>query len=160
MTRPEPEKLRRGKAFHRAVQDDWTHTAQGEVDIEKAVKKPSGRRGRIDILAGANTTGSVGVGEVKATDWNRMTESSLRRNVTRQARQIWDYIESQLAQEKEVSPGVIFPTRPESIERLNLIEALFEEHGIAVVWYDESLEERRSRAGLSPIESDVADQAI
>ena len=159
MTRPEPEMLRRGKDFHRAVQDDWIRTAQGEVAVEKVVKKPSGRRGRIDILAGANTE-SVGVAEVKATDWDPMTESSLRRNVARQARQIWSYIESQLAQDKEVSPGIIFPTRPKSMERLNLIEALFEEHGIAVVWKDESTEERRARAELSTIESGIADKIL
>lgn len=145
MTRPEPEILRRGKVFHRAVQDDWRRTAQGEVAIEQGVVKPSGRRGRIDILAGADN-GLVGVAEVKATDWDRMTEPSLRRNVARQARQIWDYIESMVAQDKEVSPGVIFPARPKSMERLGLVEALFEEHGIAVVWNDESIDERRARA--------------
>lgn len=157
MTRPEPEILRRGKDFHRAVQDDWMRTAQGEVAVEKGVKRPSGRRGRIDILTGSNT-GSVGVAEVKATDWDRMAEPSLRRNVARQARQIWGYIESQLAQDKEVSPGIIFPTRPQSMERLDLIEALFEEHGIAVVWNDESTDERRARAELSSIESSIGDQ--
>jgi len=159
MTRPEPEILRRGKDFHRAVQEDWKHTAEGEVAIEKGVKKPSGRVGRIDILAGADT-GLVGVGEVKATNWDRMTESSLRRNVARQARQIWCYIESQLAQHKKVCPGVIFPMRPKSMERLELIEALFEENGIAVVWRDESNEERRARAGLSPTESGGAGQTL
>jgi hypothetical protein len=145
MKRPEPERLRRGREFHRAEQADWQCSAQGKVDIEKRVKKPSGRHGRIDILAGADTN-LVGVGEVKATDWDFMTEQSLRRNVARQVRQIWSYIESQLALDKEVSPGVIFPTRPVSIERLELIEALFEEHGIAVVWKDESIEGRRARA--------------
>jgi hypothetical protein len=148
MTRSEPERLRRGKEFHRAEQADWQRTAQGEVAIEKGIKKPSGRSGRIDILVGDDTT-LVGVAEVKATDWDRMTPSSLRRNVLRQARQIWDYIESQLEQGKEVSPGIIFPTRPESMERLEIIEALFEEHGIPVVWKDESIEERRVRADLS-----------
>lgn len=144
MIRPEPERLRRGKDFHREVQDDWRHTAEGEVAIEKGVTKPSGKRGRVDILAGGNTS-SVGIAEVKATDWDPMTELSLRRNVARQARQIWGYIESQLAEQKEVSPGVIFPKRPRSIERLQLVESLFEEYGIAVVWKDESIEERRAR---------------
>jgi len=150
MARPEPVRLRRGKEFHQAEQADWRRTAQGEVAIEKGIKKPSGRLGRIDILAGADTN-SVGVAEVKATDWDRMTVPSLRRNVARQVRQIWGYIESQLAQGKEVSPGIIFPTRPESMERMELIEALFEEHGIAVVWKDESIEERRARSAASPL---------
>jgi hypothetical protein len=76
-----------------------------------------------------------------------MTESSLRRNVARQVRQVWDYIESQLADDREVSPAVIFPKRPRSMKRLQLIEALFEEAGIAAVWNDESIEESRQRAG-------------
>lgn len=50
-------------------------------------------------------------------------------------------------QDKEVSPGVIIPARPNSMERLELIEVLFEESGISVVWYDESIDERRGRSG-------------
>jgi hypothetical protein len=94
--------------------------------------------------------GLVAVAEIKATAWNRMTVDVLRRNVLRHAKQVWGYIESQLAEGKEVSPGIIFPRRPGSMRRLNLIEALFEERGIAVVWQDESVDQRHARAGLTP----------
>ena len=57
----------------------------------------------------------------------------------------WDYIESQLELGKEVSPGVIFPKRPKDPDCLNLIEKLFEEEGISVVWEDESIAERKIR---------------
>jgi hypothetical protein len=130
------------------MQIDWHCTAEGKVEIEHGVTKPSGRPGRIDILAGADS-GLVGLSEVKATNWDRMTESSLRRNVARQARQVWDYIEAQLADDREVSPAMIFPKRPRSLKRLQLIEALFAEIGIAAVWNDESIAERRRRAGAS-----------
>jgi hypothetical protein len=92
----------------------------------------------------------VAIGEIKASSWDRMTAVVIRRNVLRQARQVWDYIESQLAEGREVSPGIILPRRPTSKRRLKLIEDLFEERGIAVVWQDESLAQRRARAGLMP----------
>jgi hypothetical protein len=100
------------------------------------------------FVDGADTP--VAIGEIKASAWDRMTTAAIRRNVLRQAHQVWDYIESQLAEGREVSPGIIFPRRPTAMRRLKLIEDLFEERGIAVVWQDESLAERRARAGLMP----------
>jgi hypothetical protein len=84
--------------------------------------------------------------EVKETDWDRMTPAAVRRNVRRQIRQIWDYIESQRAEGKEISPGVVFPRRPADMERLHLIERMFEDELIAVVWNDESVQERKARS--------------
>lgn len=155
VSKREPKALRRGKRFHRTVQAEWQQDAEGEVAVEKGVRKPAGRRGRIDIFVDAGDR-LTAVAEIKASDWDRMTESALRRNVSRQARQILDYIESQLVEGKEVCPGVVFPRRPKSRQRLEVIEALFEEQGIAVVWQDESLEERRARAGLPLSGSDSA----
>lgn len=68
----------------------------------------------------------VAIGEIKASAWDRMAPATLRRNVLRQARQVWNYIESQLADGREVSSGLIFPRRPRSMRRLRLIENLFE----------------------------------
>lgn len=147
MVKREPKALRRGRRFHRSVQADWLEKAQGDVDVEKGITKPGGRRGRIDVFVDAGDA-LVAVAEIKASGWNRMTAGAVRRNVLRHARQVWDYIESQLAEGKEVSPGVVFSKRPTSTRRLELIEALFEERGIAVVWQDESRDERRARARL------------
>ncbi len=47
--------------------------------------------------------------------------------------------------EKEISPGVIFVRWPVDKERMKLIEDMFEDEGIAVVWRDESIEERKGR---------------
>ena len=144
--RCEPERLRRGKAFHRHVQAEWeAGEGEGEVVSEKPVMKPSGRRGRVDVFVTVDRR-LVAIAEIKYSDWDAMTESAARRNVKRQARQIWDYIDSQLALGRDVSPGVIFPKRPESASRLALVETLFDAEGIPVVWYEESTEERRSRA--------------
>jgi len=38
----------------------------------------------------------VAIAEIKASEWDAMTPTAVRRNVKRQARQIWSYIESQL----------------------------------------------------------------
>lgn len=136
----EPERLREGKRFHRLVQEEWLETAEGEVRPEKRVVKPGGRGGRVDILVDPAEE-MVAVVEIKASDWDRMTEANVKRNVRRQARQIWAYIESQLQDGKEVCPGVVFPRKPRLPGRLAQIETLFDAEGIPVVWQDESIEE-------------------
>jgi len=141
----EPSRLRRGKAFHKEMQGDWVKSAEGEIVVEKGITKPGGGKGRIDIFVEDDGDNLVAVAEVKNSDWDKMTDSAVRRNVRRQIKQIWDYIESQLKVEKEVSPGLIFVRRPGDKERMKLIEDMFEEEGIAVVWRDESIEERKRR---------------
>ncbi len=82
-----------------------------------------------------------------------MTDEAVRRNVRRQIRQVWSYIESQIVEgeyvedgeHKDVCPGIIFPKRPKDGERMKLIEEMFEEEGIPVVWHDETIEERKAR---------------
>ncbi len=140
----EPRVLREGKRVHRTVQEDWLRTAKG-VHVERGIRKPSGRRGRMDVFVDG-TDSLVAIGEIKASSWDRMTTPVIRRNVLRQARQVWDYIESQLVNGREVSPGVIFPRRPRSMRRLRFIEDLFADRAIAVVWQDETLAQRRARA--------------
>ena len=142
----EPKEFRRGKAFHRKMQVEWLQTAEGKILTEKGITKLSGRKGRMDIFVDAGGDNLVAVAEVKASDWDTMTDSAVRRNVQRQIKQIWDYIESQLKAKKDVSPGVIFPKRPKDKARMKLIEDMFEEEGIPVVWQNESIEERKSRS--------------
>ncbi len=145
-TNKEPKRLRRGKEFHKKIQADWINTAEGQVLIEKAVNKQTGRKGRIDIFVSDTVDKMVALAEVKDSDWNKMTDSAVRRNVKRQIKQIWDYIDSQLVRQKDVSPGVIFPERPKDKTRMRLIEDMFEEEGIPVVWQDETIEERKARS--------------
>lgn len=151
----EPIQLRRGKAFHNEMQADWLKTAEGLVSKEKAITKPTGRKGRIDIFVDDDDPNStVAIVEVKATDWDKIAPKNIQRNVRRQIRQIWSYIESQIlngkhvegSEGKDVCPGVIFPKRPKDKERMKLIEKMFEEEGIPVVWHDETKEERKARS--------------
>ena len=142
----EPTQLCNGKAFHKKMQAEWFNTAEGKILIEKAITKPTGRIGRIDIFVDDDGDKLVAVAEVKASDWDKMTDSAVRRNVRRQIKQIWDYIDSQLAKEKEVSPGIIFPHHPKDKARMKQIEDMFEQEGIPVVWQDETIEERKARS--------------
>lgn len=141
----EPKPLRRGKEFHKKVQKEWRNTARGKVMTEKSMTKPSGRKGRMDIFIKSDEK-LVAVAEIKTSDWDAMSQTAIRRNVRRQVRQVWNYIDSQLTSGKNVSPGVIFPKRPKDSGRMNLIEKLFNEEGIAVVWEDESIVERKARS--------------
>ena len=141
----EPAQLARGRAFHRKVQAAWKKTAEETVTVEKSVTKPGGSRGRIDVHAQSDGV-LVGVAELKASDWDRMTESAVRRNVVRQIRQVWTYVESELSAGHEVSPGIVFQASPRSEQRRALIESLFEAECIAVVWEDETVTERKARS--------------
>jgi hypothetical protein len=140
----EPKQLRRGKIFHKKIQKDWHKSAEGTIKTEKSIIKPSGRKGRIDVFAQSDNS-LVAIAEIKASNWDAMRISVIRRKVRRQATQVWDYIESQLESGIDVSPGIIFPKRPRDTELLKLIERLFEEEGLSVVWDDESIEERKAR---------------
>lgn len=140
---PEPKRLREGKAFHKKVQAEWEADAEGEVQIEKRVKK-NNRVGRLDVFVSDADSEVRAIVEIKNSNWDKMASQAIRRNVKRQARQIWRYIDLQPTLDG-ICPGVVFPERPSDPQRLELIEHLFEEEGIPVVWEDESKAERRMR---------------
>lgn len=142
-SRKEPELLCKGKSFHRKIQAAWLATADGVVESEKSVIKVSGRKGRIDVFAdGGNTKALV---EIKATNWDSMTNTAIKRNVCRHARQIWNYVEVQPNNSSGVCPGIVFPKRPAAPCRMRLIEKMFAAEGIAVAWEDETVKERQKR---------------
>ena len=141
---PEPRRLREGKAFHKKVQADWEADAEGDVRTEMTVRKDGSRTGRLDVFVSEDGSEVRAVVEIKHSDWDKMTPQAVRRNVKRQARQIWKYIELQPTLDG-ICPGVVFPTRPTDPKRLKLIERLFEEEGIPAVWDDESMAERKAR---------------
>lgn len=149
--RSEPEQLKRGKAFHLKIQAEWRAEAEGEVSAERWVIKKTGRKGRVDVFVNDDDQdGCIAIVEIKASDWDRMSDKAVRRNIRRQIRQVWGYIESQIdgenyvptGEHKSVSPGIVFPKRPRNVKRLKTIEGLFTEEGIAVVWHDETTADR------------------
>ena len=72
--------------------------------------------------------------EVKSSDWDRMADRAVRRNVRRQVKQIWDYVESELASDREPCPGVIFSKKLADSEQAAYVETEFNDYGIQVVW--------------------------
>ena len=133
--KPEPNRLKQGKAFHRTVQEEWRQEAEGKVEPEKTVKYASKGRGRVDIMVDAKERTKALV-EIKHTDWDRMTEGAVRRNALRHIRQVWRYIDAQPNDADGVCPGVIYAKCPGSVARKQQIETLFIEAGIPVVWHD------------------------
>jgi hypothetical protein len=154
MQKSEPEPLRRGKEFHRKIQKEWIENAQGRIKCERIVLKMNNKKGRVDVFVDDDDPeGTIAVVEIKDSDWDKMTDKAVRRNVRRQIRQIWNYIETQIkgpdyvptGEGKSVCPGIIFPRRPRNEKRMKLIEAMFLDEGIQVVWNDESLQECKRR---------------
>ncbi|MHC4445903.1 MAG: hypothetical protein ACYTA5_25180 [Planctomycetota bacterium] len=151
----EPTQLCRGKTFHKLIQAEWENEGEGDITPERHIIKPSGRRGRVDVFVDDDDPeGVISIVEVKATNWDKIKKKNIRRNVRRQIRQIWSYIESQIVggkyvvggEGKDVCPGIIFPKRPKDKARMDQIEEWFNEEGIAVVWHDESIEEVKVRS--------------
>ena len=52
-------------------------------------------------------------------------------------KQMWDYVGSELASDKEPCPGVIFSKKPADSGRAAYIETAFNDYGIQVVWCGE-----------------------
>ena len=145
MTSEEPRILADGKKFHKLIQQDWQDTAEGDVSAEKTIATTRRRKGRMDLFVSCDED-LVSIVEIKNSDWDKMTLTAVKRNVRRQARQLWKYIEAYIQQQgKDVCPGIIFRKRPKIVGRLELVERLFEEEGVPVVWDDEIIEERKAR---------------
>lgn len=154
----EPAALRRGKAFHGRVQREWLHTAKdGKPRPGRYVQRLRGKRGRVDILVEELGDDMVSIIEIKASDWDKMSEPNVIRNVRRQSRQVWSYVEAQVELlNRQVCPGIIFQKMPKDQARLQLIEKILSDDGIQVVWHDESIEHLRSRMRSEDSEEDEA----
>lgn len=93
---PEPDLLKRGKRFHKRVQQDWQRSAEGEILVEKTIPLLFGsalgrhRRGRMDIFVDEDE-GMVAVAEIKGTDWDRVKH--VRKLLSSHERQIWKCVE-------------------------------------------------------------------
>jgi len=71
--------------------------------------------------------------EIKASNWDKMAPHRVRPNALRHARQIWRYIESELA-DRPVLPALVYPNEPKTPGRKEEIEGILHERLIQVVW--------------------------
>jgi len=141
----EPEILRRGKAFHKRVQEDWEKSAKGgQINLEhtislsllrKKTKRP--KSGRLDIFV--DEMGDfISIVEIKSTDWDKVKEKNRMKLLGAHRRQVWKYIEEYLDVIKiDVCPGIIYPSAPETPGLREMVETYLNDYGLQVVWYDD-----------------------
>lgn len=147
--RDEPDLLKDGKHYHAEVQQDWLgdDTIDGVVQTEVHIKKPSGRPGRIDVFVDTKDNLVVAI-EIKSTQWDKITEKNVRRNVRKHIRQVWDYMESLMGPDNEgtpVAPALLYKYKPADPAKVEVIEALCEEFAVQVVWEEWGDGENRQR---------------
>ena len=144
--RKQPPALVRGREFEALERAGWTAQAGDQLRFEKGIVDPSGKRGRVDVLVRlapgrprppTALDPGVGIGEIKATDWDRIDTSRIRALALRHARQAWRYIESQLATGESVCAAIIYPKAPKSAAKKELVEAALDSRGVQCVWRED-----------------------
>lgn len=136
----EPEQLKRGKAFHSEVQRDFANNSKdGEVIAEAfipldLIKK--GKHGRADILI-EDLGDFVTIIEIKGTDWDRVAERNVKRNLYRHQKQTFRYIDEFVQnQGLSVCLGIVYPAPPTRPGLKAFIEDhMLDEYGLPVYWY-------------------------
>lgn len=141
---PQPSQLIRGKKFQVLVQKDFIEntkdgTARKEAFISfKDLKQVRKKYGRMDIFIDELDADFVTIVEVKATDWDKIKPSNIKKNLWRHQRQLFHYIEKYLDVDKlQVCPGIIYPKPPKSPSLRQFIETCLEEYGAPAYWYSE-----------------------
>ena len=140
MKKAEPIRLKRGKAFHKLVQQIFRNQSEGRVQPEAGVidfTKKTQKRNRLDILI-TNLGNEVAIIELKNTDWNKIPEGRVTQNLYKHQRQILGYIESYLRLNPavDVSYGIVYPCPPKrKWLQIRIEEIMAERYGIPVYWH-------------------------
>lgn len=143
-------RMKKARAFHKLIQDSWENTAEGNIEKEHWLTKPSGKGGRADVFVDVESDYIV-ITEVKYTIWDRKSESSIKRTIQRHICQLHTYLESSDLdygdfERLDKTLSIIYPQKPKNDKLTKKIEKSFEDYGISVVWQDESADEHRARA--------------
>ncbi len=138
----EPEALRRGKAFEKIVQEDFTrNTKDGEAESEAFVsfvemKKIHRKSGRIDILI-SELGDFVTILEIKATDWDRIKPANIKKNLWSHQRQLFRYVDKfSEVDELGACLGIIYPKPPKTQGLRETIEGYLESYGVPAYWFN------------------------
>ena len=114
----EPSLLKKGKEFHRKVQQDWESTAKdGKICPEHTVsliskRSTHKRQGRLDIFVD-DVGDFISIIEIKSTDWDAVKPKNRKKLLGSHKRQVWRYIDRYLDVEKvDVCPGIIYKSPP------------------------------------------------
>ena len=141
----EPIILKRGKQFQGIVQNDFKlNNKSGNICIEESlsfekVDSIKQKRGRMDIFVFEDSDDYVTIYEIKATDWDRIKEGNIKRNLYRHSKQLFNYIDKYMTiDEKDVCHGVIYPSPPKKPGlREKIEEWAMELYSFPVYWYNE-----------------------
>ena len=140
----EPERLARGKWFQAIVQADFRdNTRDGVAHAEAYIpfdELPEIRQksGRADILI-TELGDMVTILEIKATDWDRIKPTNVKRNLSRHQRQLFKYVNKYYKIDGlQVCIGIIYPEPPQKPGLREFIESYLEETcGAPAYWYTE-----------------------
>ena len=141
----EPVLLKNGKIFQKVVQSDYkVNSIGGDVGIEEHVsfddlpdiKK---RNGRIDIIIHDVSDDYVMIIEIKATDWDKINQKNIKRNLYKHGKQLFNYIDKFVnVDNKNVGLGVIYPVPPKTEGLKEFIENIaMDMYSFPVYWYSE-----------------------
>lgn len=145
----EPERLRRGKEFHRLVQRFYVY--ESTFHPERRLYKASRRLGRADLFLWVDDQEDYAViTEVKNTNWDELeSRGNVARNLSEHRRQLYSYLDGTIEvrsissirtinlSEIDRTLGVVYPRKPSSQSLQDRIEGYMDQHGISVVWFDE-----------------------
>ena len=148
------ERIKQGRKFEAWEREQWNNELNSARKTEVGTKW-KGKAGRIDIRLqleeddGGRDT--VVIAETKATNWDKIKEHRVRLTATKHVNQIWRYINDVIKPRKEDHPNikeedlielrataaVVYPAPPTIPGRKEMIEEIFEEWAIQVVWREE-----------------------
>jgi len=148
----EPKRLRRGKRFQRLVQSDFELNSKDglvrrEAAVDLVLKRPARKsKGRADILI-TELGDFVTILEIKATNWDKIKPTNIKKNLWRHQAQLYSYADRYLdIDNTSVCAGIIYPTRPRDDDLCKLIESYLESYGTPAYWYDEIATEKPGNA--------------
>jgi len=97
------------------------------------------KRGRMDLFVFENSDDYVTIYEIKATDWDKIKEGNIKRNLYRHSKQLFNYIDKYMVvDEKDVCHGVIYPSSPKKEGlREKIEEWAMDLYSFPVYWYNE-----------------------
>jgi hypothetical protein len=129
------KRVGRGRKFEEWERVRWTGRINSAAEFE-APTQWQGKRGRVDIRLNLEEDGQIVIVEIKATDWDKVTEHRVRSNAMRHANQIWRYIDAHLSP-LDVTAAIVYPSPPLTPGRKEQVETILNERGIQCVWREE-----------------------
>jgi hypothetical protein len=127
-----------GRGFEDWERSRWIDPSHAGKQAE-APTEWKGKHGRIDLRLIDLAEGHTVLVEIKASDWDAMGPHRVRPNALRHARQLWRYIEAELAH-RPVLPAIVYPIEPLTPGRKEEIELALNDRFISVVWRELDLD--------------------